>query len=286
MTDTALIGHVDAPALHVMSFNVRRRIRHLRLGSPDLWSHRMPAVRRMLQLEQPAMLGVQEALPDQADFVHDSLGPDYRSIGYGRSADRGGEQCPILFDSRRLELLDWTQRALSATPEVAGSSTWGNWIPRIAVVANFRDRITAAEFTLVNTHFDHLSRRSRLHSARAIRKIVDTAKRPVVMVGDFNTDVGSPPYRELVGDSLRDSWMAADERVTEPWGTFPNYRRPRVGGRRIDWILTSPVIQVLSAGIDARTWGGVWPSDHAPVHAVVRMSAIRSSAADPLKLLA
>ena len=254
-----------------MTFNIRRRVPHLNRRSPDVWSRRREPLKRMLKSEQPTVLGLQEALPDQVAFVAASLGCGYRSIGYGRRADRSDEHCAVFYDSHRLELLDWDQRALSDTPGVPGSATWGNWFPRVAVCATFRDRVTGCELLIVNTHADHLSGKSRLRSAEAIRAYVRLSERPAVVMGDFNAAVGSKPHRELVGGgSLRDTWTAAQERVTEPWGTFPHYRRPRHGGKRIDWILASPSIEVLAAGINVTRYGGAWPSDHAAVHAVVR----------------
>lgn len=271
-TPTALIGPVDPPSLHVMSFNIRRRILSVRPGSPDSWSLRRPQVRRILQQERPALLGVQEALPDQAETVHSALGDGYLMIGRGRGARGDGERCPVYLDGTRLELLDWRQEALSDTQEVAGSTSWGNWIPRILVRATVRDRATGAELLYINTHFDHLSRRSRMRSSARLRAVAAASGRPVVVTGDFNTDAATGPHRAAVqGGALRDAWTAADRRVSEGWGTFPHYREPRLGRKRIDWILVSPAIDVPRAGINTSREGGVWASDHTPVQAEIRL---------------
>ena len=88
MNGGALVGPAVAPELHVMSFNIRRRMTRVSSRSPDLWSTRRPAMRRLLSTELPTILGVQEALPDQAQFVSASLGDNYRRLGRGREADR------------------------------------------------------------------------------------------------------------------------------------------------------------------------------------------------------
>ncbi len=85
-TDTALIGPVAAPDLHVMTYNIRRRFPTLRRGSPDHGGTRKVLVRRLLAAEQPTLLGVQEARADQVDVVADTLGSHYRWVGYGRGA--------------------------------------------------------------------------------------------------------------------------------------------------------------------------------------------------------
>jgi endonuclease/exonuclease/phosphatase family metal-dependent hydrolase len=281
MTDSALIGPVTAPDLHVMSFNIRRRMPHLNPRSPDRWVHRQPLLKRLLEAEQPALFGVQEALFDQANFVRHTLGERYRSIGYGREANKGGEGCPIFYDSRRLRVLEWKQTALSDTPEVPGSTSWGNRTPRVVVDATFRDIATGIEFQAVNTHFDRRSRTSRLRSADVLGRIVSASPLPTVMTGDFNTDAETDPYDQLTGQGLLlDTWDTAEERLTEIWGTFLNYRPPRHDHKRIDWILVTPGVTVLKAAINVKRYEGGWPSDHAAMQAVVNLAG---TTAPPLR---
>ncbi|TFB75431.1 endonuclease/exonuclease/phosphatase family protein [Cryobacterium glaciale] len=273
MTDSALIGPVAGPDLHVMSFNIRRRLPHLNPRSPDRWVHRRSLLKRLLEAERPALLGVQEALFDQANFVRHALGERYRSIGHGREANTGGEGCPIVYDSRRLRVLDWKQTALSDTPEVPGSTSWGNRTPRVVVDALFHDIATGIDFQAVNTHFDHRSRISRLRSADALRRMVAGSPLPTVVTGDFNTDAKTAPYARLTGQgSLLDAWDTADERLTDEWGTFLNYRPSRGNHKRIDWILVTPGVTVLKAAINVKRYEGGWPSDHAAIHAVVNVT--------------
>ncbi|TFB99537.1 hypothetical protein E3O42_13355 [Cryobacterium adonitolivorans] len=58
MTDTSLIGRVSAPDLHVMTYNIRRRVPTLRRGSADRWDTRKLLLQRLLAapdlLQQPA----------------------------------------------------------------------------------------------------------------------------------------------------------------------------------------------------------------------------------------
>ena len=276
MTDAPLIGPVTAPDLHVMSFNIRRRFLHLRPNSPDRWETRRPLVRHILAAEQPTLLGVQEALADQAEVVASGLGPHYRSVGFGRNPRGEGERCPIFYDTRRLHLTDWRQRALSTTPDIPGSRSWGNVVRRVVVSAEFTDRATGGRLVAFNTHFDHLSRRSRLESAAYILTLVQaaTAADPTaltVVTGDFNTGVGSAAYRRLTADgTLRDTWDAAALQLTPQWGTFSNYRRRRPGGKRIDLILVGAATDVVSTGINAVRFTGRAASDHEPVQAVLR----------------
>lgn len=282
MTDSTTIGPVAAPDLHVMSYNIRRRMPHIMPHSPDRWVHRRPLLKRLLEAEQPALFGVQEALFEQASFVRHALGEHYRSIGYGRETNKGGEGCPIFYDSRRLRVLEWRQTALSDTPDVPGSTSWGNRTPRLVVDATVRDLATGIEFQAVNTHLDNFSRTARLHSADVLRRIVSATTLPSIVTGDFNTDAETSPYHELTGHGLLvDSWHSAKERLSEVWGTFLNYRPPKIEHKRIDWILTTPSVTVLSAAINVTRYKGGWPSDHAAVQAVLNLG--NSTGAHPLE---
>ncbi|HEV7950327.1 MAG TPA: endonuclease/exonuclease/phosphatase family protein, partial [Glaciihabitans sp.] len=131
MPDVPLIGPVSAPELHVMTFNIRRRMMHLTRRSPDRWHNRKALLRRILRSEKPTVLGIQEAMPDQMTYVAESLPESYLSIGYGRNPDMSGERCAIFYDRDRLQLGEWSQLALSDTPDVPGSRSWGNMIPRV-----------------------------------------------------------------------------------------------------------------------------------------------------------
>ncbi|MDI2099169.1 endonuclease/exonuclease/phosphatase family protein [Ruicaihuangia caeni] len=275
MTDAALIGPVDPPGLHVMTYNIRRRFPALRPRSPDAWNTRKHLLKRLLTTERPTLLGTQEALADQAHFVAEVLGSDFGSVGHGRNADGGGERCPIYFDTRRLELNEWKQSALSATPDIPGSRSWGNRIPRVVVAADFTDRSTGRRVFAFNTHFDHISRRSKLHSARMITRLAAEARKrdpdaAIVVTGDVNAGSASAAHQRLTARGLlRDCWTAAEHRLTPQWGTYSHYRRPRQDGRRIDVILVGPGLRVLRAGINAARFDGAAASDHEPVQAVL-----------------
>lgn len=266
------LGPAAAPALHVMSWNIRRRVRYPNPRKADRWTHRAPRLRALLQAEQPTVLGVQEALADQATFLLNSLGTGYRFVGHGRNADGRGEGNPIVFDSTRLELLDWDQQALSTTPSKPGSRSWGTVYPRVLVSARFRDRATGSSFVVINTHLDHLSARSRAASARLIRDQAAGSEIPVVITGDLNATPASEPIRLLLGgDRLVDTWAAAAQQRSPAWDTLATYRTPIRSGRRVDWILASSSLGVEAAAINAEAYDGGWASDHLPVQALLRI---------------
>ena len=268
----AVVGKRRPPALHVMSWNIRRRMQYLFQREADQWGVRAPRLRALLEAEQPALLGVQEALADQVDFLIESLGGTYRAIGHGRDRRRADEQCPIIYDAQRLELLSWEQKALSNHPAQPGSLSWGNLVPRVLIEALFQDRGTGQRLQMINTHFDHLSAHSRLRSAQVIARLVRRREHPTVVTGDLNARPGSAPLAQLLSENtLLDALDAAPRPVATQWGTFAAYRAPTSRRPRVDWILVSPDLLVRSAGINGRQYGGGWGSDHLPVQAVIEV---------------
>lgn len=273
----ALVGPIAPPALHVMTFNVRRAMDGPLLRRADRWSTRAPAVHALLASERPAVLGVQEALPRVMVPIRAALGDGYRSLGRGRGRGGTGEGTPLLYDGFRLRLVDGGQRALSDDPDAPGSLGWGNPLPRIAVWAEFVDRRTGTRMLVVNTHLDPFSPRSRRRSAESIRSFVADRGLPAIVMGDLNADAGSATVRALLADDLlTDAWTRAETHLTPEWGTYPNYRRPRLGARRIDAIATTRDVRVEAVGLNARTIAGVHPSDHLAVQAIVRVDRERT----------
>ncbi|HEX7351887.1 endonuclease/exonuclease/phosphatase family protein [Brachybacterium sp.] len=273
----ALIGRAKRGQLHVMSFNIRydrSASGDTQPGDADHWPDRRPLVIDLLEREQPTLLGIQEALYSQLTVIEEAL-PRHRSIGYGRDGGSRGEYSAIFYDATRLEVLEWDQFWLSDTPEVIGSATWGNTVTRIVVWARMRDLTTGEEFAMINTHFDHQSEPARIKSAQAMIDLFDGGELdqlPTLVTGDFNSAAhDSGAYSTLVAEGPTvDTWDVAEEQVTTAWGTFPGYEEPVADGDRIDWVLTTDDVTTLRAALNVSTGkDGRFPSDHAPVQALV-----------------
>lgn len=266
----SILGAPPPGALHVATWNIRRRVPTVRRA--DAWRTRAPRLRAALRAEQPHVLAVQEAMPDQASFVREALGADHRVLGRGRDARGGDEACLLVVDERRLEVLDWWQQALSDEPDRPGSRSWGNLLPRVLVAAELRDRETGTPLLAISTHLSLASQRARLRSVEAIRDVVASRDMPALVLGDLNAGEGSRTLAALLDDDLlHDAWAVSREHATPQWTTRPAYRSPRERGRRLDWILVGPGVTVTRAAIDARTFDGGWPSDHLGVHALVHV---------------
>lgn len=264
--------------LRLMSFNLRYE------NTDDVasrsWYQRVVGAVKMICREKPAILCVQEALHGQAVDLWASL-PDYEFFGIGRDdGKRAGEYSGIFYQRNRFEAdaHDSGTFWLSDTPEIAGSKTWGNEIPRVVAWLRLTDRSCGRSFYVFNTHWDHRSQISREKAAMLIAKRIDTRKHPgepVVLLGDFNSVETNPAVAYLTGKSVS---LAGSEHqwrhgmIDTFQALHANQKNRRtlhfwsdstVGNLKVDHILASQGATVENAEIISADQPMV--SDHFPV---------------------
>ena len=123
-----------------------------------------------------------------------------------------------------------------------------------------------------NVHFDHESENARVRSSELLNRRIAARRHaePVVVMGDFNAEPASAALRTLIGidGSLVDTYAVEANSAAVASGTFHEFTGAR-DGRRIDFILVSPELEVRDAAILYDEDGGRYPSDHFPVTATV-----------------
>ncbi|WP_054705997.1 endonuclease/exonuclease/phosphatase family protein [Bacillus sp. JCM 19041] len=171
--------------LKVMSFNLRNG--NANDPSPHSWTERRPTIQSFLESEDADIIGTQEVHHYQVTQLDDDL-TNYDWIGLGREGGTSGEFMAIYYKSNRFTPLESGHYWLSDTPDVIGSTTWGNSIPRMVTWAKFQEVGTDEEFYFINTHFDHQSAEARQKSAELITsKTSDYDESlPMILTGDFN----------------------------------------------------------------------------------------------------
>jgi endonuclease/exonuclease/phosphatase family metal-dependent hydrolase len=221
----------------------------------------------------PELIGTQEGVYAQLKDLASDL-PDYAWIGTGRDGGSRGEFMAIFYRKDRFEPLEFDHFWLSDTPDVIGSTTWGNQNRRMVTWVRFRDQNTRKEFYFVNTHLDHQIQVAREKAAALIRERMQALKTelPILLVGDFNAAAGANKAYDMLieGDFFRDTWNMTENRVNAQFATFHNFRGPQEGPR-IDWILARGPISVSKTEIVTCSAGDQYPSDHFPVIAWVRL---------------
>ncbi len=275
----SVAGAADAPAppIRVMTFN-------LRYGTADdgenSWDHRHELVAAVVEDFAPDILGTQECLAFQRDFLQ-QVRLDHQVIAAGRDDGReAGEMCALFVDGRRFAVLAAGHFWLSETPDVIGSRGWDAALPRIATWARLADALAGGrELLVINTHWDHMGEQARRASASLLRARAAALAPglPVLVMGDFNTPVEAEGaqdpgriLREGAGDGLprlHDTFVAAAAPATGTYHAFTGTPQPG----RIDAILATAQFSALAAAVVDTSVGSRYPSDHFPVTAVVRL---------------
>ena len=261
----------------VMSFNIRYGTAK---DGENHWSKRKDFLIETINAYGPDLLGTQETLLDQRDYIASKLS-GYDSFGVGRDDGKEtGEMAALFYRTTRFEKLDGGHFWLSPSPDKVGSKGWDAALPRIATWVKLRDRVNnqAKPILFLNTHFDHQGQQARRESAKLIRKkLLELGSDcDIVVTGDFNAGADSDVHRALFADDAEqaspvvDTFLVANPKPSGEQGTFSGFKSTAISGPRIDWIGCSRGFSVQAAAIDRTERDGRTPSDHFPVTAILK----------------
>ena len=258
-----------SPELRVMSFNIRYGTAD---DGKDIWTNRRELVVKVIKAFAPDLMGTQETLPFQAEYINEQLS-EYTYTGWSRDQSETGEQCGIFVRTGRFSIIESGQFWLSERPDEKFSKSWDSSLPRVVTWTRLKDKESEdREFLFANTHFDHRGTEARKQSAILLRRRLSemAPKLPIIVAGDFNCDQESEPYRELLGEKvLADSFRVLHPTRGDNEGTFHGFSGTP-GAERIDWILGTEQFKPIEAAIDRTHADGRYPSDHFPVSVVFR----------------
>lgn len=266
----------EAEPIRVMSFNIRYGTAS---DGVNHWNQRKEFLVETIRAFSPDLLGTQETLGFQRDFLAEHL-PDFEYLGVGRDDGKEkGEMMALYYRRDRYQKQDSGHFWLSETPDVVGSRSWGTSLPRMVTWVRLIDRkqTETAPVLFMNTHFDHQSPQAREQSAHLLReKAVSMGEHcSVIVTGDFNAGEDSEPWKALflpVNDQpspLVDSYRSVHPERTADEGTFSGFESGRITGPRIDWIAVSRDWTIKDSGIDHTSRDGRTPSDHFPVFTII-----------------
>ena len=261
--------------LKMMTFNLRVYVPQ---DGENSWPYRINKVARMITDHSPLVVGTQEGAHFMLKDIDSSL-PDYRWTGQGRRGGMKDEFCAIYYRHGELDIVDEGQFWLSETPEEQGSVSWNSNYPRICTWAHFRVKATDQAFIFYNTHLDHISQEARENGIQLIweriSKHYEEKNLPIILTGDFNSKPDNLVVQFLRGEKeiasskaiLKDAYSVLEG---ELGSTYHHEFSGEKTGEPIDYIFTTPNVEIIKTEVDRRMIDGGYPSDHYPVISTLR----------------
>lgn len=250
--------------ISVMSFNLRLSPND-QFDGDNSWLYRKSAVVKMLNEVQPDLLGIQEGLPEQVNYMEENL-TQYGRYGVGRDAQARGEANAIFYKKERFELLECGTFWLSATPDSV-SRGWDGACNRVVTWAKLKDKMAGGrEIYYFNTHFDHIGKVAREESGKLIiAKIKEMVKEdtPIFLTGDFNAN-----YDNKILNPIRNYMKMSRETapISDTLNTFNNWGaiEPLTGKNIIDHIFYKNAAPLKYETLTGH-YGVPFISDHYPI---------------------
>lgn len=251
----------DGKEIKVMSFNIRYGTAK---DGDNAWDKRKVAVIEMLKDQNPAVFGVQEALPMQIDYICNKC-PYYANVGVGRDDGKDkGEHMSVFYNKDVVELLDWGTYWLSETPDEP-SYGWDAVCRRTATWTLLKVKATGQKFYFVNTHLDHKGAEAQKKGlALIVERIgaMNPKKLPMILTGDFNVSPDSPSLVDL------DKIMKSARKYALDSDTTPSYNGWEKPKTVIDYVYYSGFAKCTDFKVVTKEYDGrKFVSDHCPVTA-------------------
>lgn len=259
----ALSAKGEKEGVIAMSYNIRYGTAS---DGTNSWQYRYGASAMMLDDQKPDVVGLQEALSDQVQYLTMALDKTYKAIGVGRDdGKKAGEIMAVLYNFKTTKLLKWGTFWLSDTPDVP-SRGWDGACNRCATWAILKDKATGQKFFFVNTHIDHVGAEAQQKGVKLVAdKIAELNKEglPVIVTGDFNMEVSNAsmaPMKEGFQNARETAVVTDDHFSYNGWGKASS---------TIDYVwfkgFTCTRFETVTKPYAERTF----ISDHFPVKAVL-----------------
>lgn len=258
-------GTIARDQVKAASFNIR--LDHAGDGANN-WHKRKEAVATYIESENLHIVGMQEVLDNQFQYLKNQLG-EYKAIGVGREDGLAkGEYAPIFYRDDMFTVLNSGTFWLSETPEQP-SVGWDAAMERICTYAILKDNRNGREIHFYNTHFDHVGETARQNSAALIMDSIaaKSAGHWVILSGDFNVEPSTAAYKTIMQTDLQDSYEQAKVRLG-PTGTFNGFNPNASHDRRIDYVFFKG-FSVELYETNNLSYNNNFLSDHFPVIALL-----------------
>ena len=252
---------------------------NIRLDTPidgeNAWNHRRDNLAGQILVLRPALLGMQEVLPNQRADLEAAL-QRYDFVGGGRDDGQlAGEASPIAIDRSQFRTLSSGTFWLSPTPDIP-SIGWDAAFRRVVTWAHVERRTDGAKLLVVNTHWDHVGAVARSESGKQIARWIEANSRPresIVLLGDFNTDAKDPAIIRMVQDAHLEpaATQGISDLAAPSQSSFNNFDPLPAPGTVIDHVFVSSELDIANSMVIAQNFNGRVASDHFPVVALINL---------------
>lgn len=136
----------------------------------------------------------------------------------------------------------------------------------------------------VSTHLEAFHPGVRMAQAAQLAALLQGEARPVVLVGDLNSEPGTEGAAILAAAGFRDAWAELEPDSAGLTCCFAeDLSEPAELRTRIDYVLFRGALEAHDVEVlgDAAQVAGLWPSDHAGVFAELRLAPPRRSGPGP-----
>lgn len=256
-----------AQSIRVMSLNVRCDVQE---DGNQSWSNRKGLVAKAIKFYNADMIGTQEVLNNQYIDLCQEL-PEYDSYGVGREDGlSGGERMALFWKKGLFQIRKKGTFWLSQTPNVP-SKGWDAAYPRTVTWVILYDKKMKKEILVVNTHLDHIGKQARILGINLlISRIANLAKkRPVVLMGDFNSVPDDPVVLKILNKKNSPRLFSSRNEASIVYGpewTFHDFGKLPLQERcKIDYIFYSGFSLVERYASLCECINDVYLSDHCPI---------------------
>ncbi len=263
-------GFAQTENIKVMTYNIRCGFCE-DSSSVNNWSKRKYLVAYIIKNHNPDLIGLQEAEMFQVKELIEML-DEYDWYGVSREDGKeGGESTAILYRKKRFELEERKTLWLSETPDIV-SKGWDGAFKRTVTITKLKDLNSSKEFYYLNTHFDHIGEVARTESSKLIINQIGkyTTGYPVILSGDFNYTSSSEGYK-IITKKLFDSKSNSKMESVGDNISFNGFGKDIQPDNKIDFIFVNDKVEVLNHKIDTTTYNDLYPSDHYPVIAEIKI---------------
>ena len=259
----------DRVLVKIMSFNIRTGTSDR--GTANAWDKRKAGVFEMLKIEEPLIVGLQEARTFQRTEILAQC-PDYDGFGVCRDTgkDVEGETCSVIYNKKLCTVEKygyfWLTEKHTSVPHVGWDATY----KRMATWAVVKVIRNGKRFFFINTHLDHEGPQAQAGGMQVIMQKfeeLNTEKLPQALVGDFNTLQTSDIFK-VCEETMYNARLTASS--SDNIGTFNNWGS---SNKIIDHIFLSPGFKIRGYSTANSPYAGVkYISDHYPIFVLTTLN--------------